>query len=81
MLARLEDLNSSSILDPADVEEASQRPLVLAPTSPPMSATAQEEEISLLLGTLQVGTSLSCLKQKSTHLLRVPDSGSALACF
>jgi hypothetical protein len=42
------------VLDPADVEEASQRPLVQTPQSPPISATAQEEEISLLLGTLQV---------------------------
>jgi len=42
------------VLDPADVEEASQRPLVLTPQTPPINASAQEEEISLLLGTLQV---------------------------
>ena len=40
--------------DPADVEEASQRPLTLPPQTPPVNASAQEEEISLLLGTLQV---------------------------
>ena len=42
--------------DPADVEEASQRPLTLPPQTPPVNASAQEEEISLLLGTLQVHT-------------------------
>ena len=42
-------------IDPEEVEEASQRPLAaINPTSPPMNPSAPEEEISLLLGTLQV---------------------------
>ena len=42
-------------IDPEEVEEASQRPLAaINPTSPPINKSAPEEEISLLLGTLQV---------------------------
>ena len=42
-------------IDPEDVEEASQRPFaVVNPTSPPINPSAGEEEISMLLGTLQV---------------------------
>merc|ERR1712223_2024344 len=42
-------------IDPEEVEEASQRPLAnLNPTTPPINPSANEEEISLLLGTLQV---------------------------
>ena len=42
-------------IDPEEVEEASQRPFAsVNPTSPPINPSAGEEEISLLLGTLQV---------------------------
>ena len=42
-------------IDPDEVEEASQRPLTnVIPTSPPINPSANEEEISLLIGTLQV---------------------------
>ena len=42
-------------IDPEEVEEASQRPFAaINPTSPPMNPSAPEEEISELLGTLQV---------------------------
>lgn len=42
-------------IDPEEVEEASQRPLAaINPTTPPINPSAPEEEISLLLGTLQV---------------------------
>jgi hypothetical protein len=42
-------------IDPDEVEEASQRPLAaINPTTTPINPSAPEEEISLLLGTLQV---------------------------
>ena len=42
-------------IDPEEVEEASQRPLaIMNPATPPINPSANDEEISLLIGTLQV---------------------------
>ena len=50
-------------IDPEEVEEASQRPLAnFNPTTPPINPSAPEEEISLLLGTLQVPRGRSASK-------------------
>ena len=59
-------------IDPEEVEEASQRPLMnVNQTSPPMNPSAPEEEISLLLGTLQVprGRSTSVAKINPKDLI------------
>ncbi len=40
--------------DPEDIEEAPLRQAFFSPQSPALNASHQEDEISLLLGTLQV---------------------------
>ncbi len=68
-LAYLTTISFAIALDPADVEEVSQRPQMFSPQSTAMNASAQEEEISLLLGTLQVRKGFS-LTFSSTNQLK-----------